>query len=187
MTWGMHVKKVREMTARPQGVSLREAADAINRPLNVTSVYVVKLVKDGEAFKAGVHGEYRYFKDKALAEQHDAKAKAEHAIYMAEAKKRKNAKRAEAERKRRAAIRQAKGLPPYDPTPKPPKPKAPAKLRQTKDWTPQESVKATVIWPENVKVHVLPTGRDTRFSFDPPPGWVGQISKDWLDRRHSGV
>jgi hypothetical protein len=42
------------------------------------------------------------------------------------------------------------------------------------------SRKATVTWPEHVKVQVIPHGEDNRLKFVPPPGWVGEITKDRL-------
>lgn len=41
----------------------------------------------------------------------------------------------------------------------------------------------TVTWPENVRVTVAPTYRDTRFTFDPPPGWRGELMREWEQRR----
>jgi hypothetical protein len=38
-----------------------------------------------------------------------------------------------------------------------------------------------VIWPESVKVTVIPTP-PSRFAFEPPEGWMGQITKDWMSR-----
>lgn len=42
---------------------------------------------------------------------------------------------------------------------------------------------ADAIIPETVKVTVCPSGRDQRFTFTPPPGWVGQITRDWRERK----
>ena len=33
------------------------------------------------------------------------------------------------------------------------------------------------------KVTVCPSGTDQRFTFSPPPGWVGQITRDWREGR----
>ena len=30
---------------------------------------------------------------------------------------------------------------------------------------------------------VCPAFKDTRFAFDPPPGWVGEITRDWQESR----
>jgi len=42
---------------------------------------------------------------------------------------------------------------------------------------------ADPIIPPTVKVTVCPAGVDHRFTFTPPPGWVGQITRDWREPR----
>lgn len=42
---------------------------------------------------------------------------------------------------------------------------------------------APAIVPQGLQVTVCPSGRDTRFTFTPPPGWRGQITHDWRARR----
>jgi hypothetical protein len=42
---------------------------------------------------------------------------------------------------------------------------------------------AEPVIPPHVKVQRLPSGKDERFSFTPPPGWRGAITQDWLNRR----
>lgn len=42
---------------------------------------------------------------------------------------------------------------------------------------------APAIVPPGVKVTQCPHGVDSRFTFTPPPGWRGQITKDWRERR----
>jgi hypothetical protein len=42
-----------------------------------------------------------------------------------------------------------------------------------------------VIVPENVKVTIAPTPQP-RWGGDPGPGWRGQITADWLERRLGG-
>ena len=42
---------------------------------------------------------------------------------------------------------------------------------------------APAITPPGVKVTIAPPFKDTRFVFDPPPGWRGEISRDGLARR----
>jgi hypothetical protein len=34
-----------------------------------------------------------------------------------------------------------------------------------------------------IKVTLCPAGKDQRYTFTPPPGWVGQITRDWRERR----
>lgn len=42
---------------------------------------------------------------------------------------------------------------------------------------------ATVIVPPGLQVTVCPHGVDNRFTFTPPKGWRGQITRDWRERR----
>lgn len=44
-----------------------------------------------------------------------------------------------------------------------------------------------VTWPANVRVTVAPTQHDTRFTFDPPPGWKGELGRDWERKRSGGI
>lgn len=191
--YGKTIAKVRELCARDTGASLREVADAIERPLNVASTYVVKLTKIGESVKVGCHGEYRYFMDRAKAAEFDLQAKADRAKQLEESEKRKRASRAKAERDKRARIRAERGLPPYDPNARSTRAKKPAKqaAQPRKRQEPVDIKKlhqsATVVWPEHIQIQKVPSGRDTRFTFDPPPGWRGQITKDWMNRRLSSV
>jgi hypothetical protein len=39
------------------------------------------------------------------------------------------------------------------------------------------------IIPPHVKVQDCPSGKDHRFTFTPTAGWVGQITRDWRERR----
>lgn len=41
-----------------------------------------------------------------------------------------------------------------------------------------------VTWPAGVRVTVAPTPRDTRFTFDPPPGWKGEFGREWERKRN---
>lgn len=45
---------------------------------------------------------------------------------------------------------------------------------------------APAIFPPGLKVTHCPHGVDTRFTFTPPPGWRGQITADWRERRTRG-
>lgn len=49
-------------------------------------------------------------------------------------------------------------------------------------------IKRGEVWKEAaapVPVTMCPSGSDARFTFIPPPGWVGEITRDWLARRAS--
>jgi len=39
--------------------------------------------------------------------------------------------------------------------------------------------------PPGVRVQVCPSGRDQRYTFTPPPGWRGTITRDWIERRQA--
>jgi hypothetical protein len=41
------------------------------------------------------------------------------------------------------------------------------------------------IVPPGVKVTICPAGLDQRFTFHPPKGWRGQITRDWMERKHA--
>ena len=114
---GKQAEIARKLCARDIGSSLREISDKIKRPLNIASVYVVNMVKTGEATKAGVHGKYRYFLNPEMAAKHDVEAKEALRIQMEESAKRRRERDAAAERQRRARIRAEKGLAPYHPNP----------------------------------------------------------------------
>ena len=186
---GTHGEVIRNLCARDIGCSLREAAEAIDRKLNITSVYFVQLLKKGIVTKAGVHGEYRYFTDVDAAKLHDEHAQAERAIKLKESADRKRAYQAERERKKRAA---KAALRPPKPA-KQAKPKRastalkPSGLTLSTKRQDQERKRehkaATIIWPEHVKVQKAPTPRDDRFTFTPPSKeWRGVISQDQQER-----
>lgn len=188
--YGELANKVRALCARDIGCSLKDASEALDRPLNTASVYAMNLVNHGEVVKAGVHGEYRYFKDRQKAAEHDLVAKESRRIQVIESKKKKDAKRAQYEREKRARIRAEKGLPPYDPAEhkkkeKPPKPAKQAKepsIKQTKEWKPPTPKVVNIVWPENVKVIKRETPKDYRF-FNPPAGWKGEFLREFEKRR----
>lgn len=41
----------------------------------------------------------------------------------------------------------------------------------------------TVTMPPHVQVQRAPTPRDDRFTFTPPPGWKGELTREWEERR----
>lgn len=81
--------------------------------------------------------------------------------------------------------------------PKPPKPPKIVKLKPLKPLKPCMPANVTVksrvtqanfkdqkaIIPPGVKKQVCPSGVDTRFTFTPPKGWVGEVSRHWLAER----
>lgn len=195
--WGAMTNIIRSLAQRKIGVSLREVADKLDRPLNIASGMVSRIHRQKELTKAGIHGQYRYFANPEDAKKHDLEAEEARLKRVQAYKERQNVVRAKRRREARAKAREAKGLPPYvKPTPKPKPPKA-----QKVDLKPRDSrivlstkdqdlekkkahKAANIVWPEHVKVQVIPTGQDTRFKFIPPSKeWRGQITQDWHDRR----
>jgi DNA-binding Lrp family transcriptional regulator len=179
--YGEVFAKVRALCARPVGVSLAEASDEIGRSQNAVSVYIAKLVGSGDVVRAGVYGEYRYFKNRKKAAEHDVVAKAARDVRMAEAKKRKNERRAQKERENRAIARAQKVVQAV----KKAKPKKVhhiviQSVRQSKDQLRQHK-EATIVWPEHVKVQRIPTPADMRFA--PEPGYKGSFLQEWHERR----
>lgn len=204
---GTIINVIRELCSRENGCSLREAADAVNRPMNVASTYLSKQIAS-ELTKAGCHGEYRYFTDADAAAKYHVVAVAKRAEQLRLSKIRKNNRRAEKHRNDRIKARAEKGLPPYDPnnpsTVKPsikgmtraakkagarrknidPKPSGLTLSTRAQDQERKRDHKqATIIWPEHVKVQKAPTPRDDRFTFTPPSkDWRGVISQDQQER-----
>lgn len=183
---GTHGEVIRNLCARDIGCSLREAADAIDRKLNITSVYFVGLLKKGIVTKAGVHGEYRYFTDAEAAKAHDAQAKLDREAQLEASAQRKREQQAKRERDKRAAA--AAKRPPKQAKPKRAstalKPSGLTLSTRAKDLQrKREHIAATIIWPEHVKVQKAPTPRDDRFTFTPPSKeWRGVISQDQQER-----
>lgn len=198
--YGEIADTIRELCARSIGCSLREASDAIERTFNITSVYLINLVKTGSAFKAGVHGEYRYFSNPDDAAAHDVIAKQERLERLKESEKRKKEYQYNYDKEKRAKNRAAKGLPTYEEELKMRQAKKQPK-KQTIDLTPRKSgvvlsttegerqnkkshIAAKIVWPDHVKVQIVPGYRgDTRFKFTPEPGWRGAITEDWMARQ----
>lgn len=194
--WGDLTNTIRALSERKIGVSLREVADTLDRPLNVSSGFVTRLVRAGELIKGGIHGEYRYFADIANAEVHNIEAAQALKERQDAYKKRQNVLRAKRGREKRAKDRADAGLPPYV---KPVKKDRVLKAKR-QDIKPRNSglyfstaeqdrehkktqKEMKIVWPDHVKVQVIPTGKDERYSFAPKPGWKGQITRDWYDRR----
>jgi hypothetical protein len=68
---------------------------------------------------------------------------------------------------------------------------APAPARAAPVVIKQRAPHADMPMPPGVKLTVCPSSRDTRYSFDPPPGWRGAITEDWMaerarQQRHGG-
>lgn len=187
-----HIDLIHQLCQRTRGCSLREASDAIQRTFNIAGKSIYSLMARGKAFKAGLHGEYRYFSSKEAADAHNAQIELERENRIAAANDRRKMLEAQRARERRAKAREEKGLPPYEPPkPKQPKPakrvsteKKPSVLVLGKNDAKKQHLKANIIWPEHVKVQKAPTPKDERFTFTPPDkNWRGVISQDWEQRK----
>lgn len=183
----------------PKGKSVSELS-AITGVGSDTTTIVCWLVRDKRLYRAGILRHYRFFVNEADAKAWDVLAPAEYAKIRKElADKRREYNKL---RGREWRALQASKRPPRVKAEKPAKPKAvkvkptaPVKrddnkrvqLRITNRAKEQcAPVAAKVVWPEHVTVQVIPTP-PSRFAFEPPQGWRGQISRDWMERRVGGV
>jgi hypothetical protein len=152
-----------------KGLTRAEIAQLLGRPANNVINIADLLVKEGRLHKSGVRRAYRYFTDKAHA---DAWALVAKDAYAAQLSANREATRITRNESRRTGNPMGR-------------PAAPVVVRQSA--APKPAPKPTkVIWPEHVKVYVAPTPPG-RFHFEPPPGWAGEISKDWMNRRTQGA
>lgn len=163
----------------PKGIALPDLSALIDRHSTCTLSIMYPLRKAGVIHKAGFQRYARYFTDAAAAQ-----------IYQAESERQRDA-----EAKQKAAIlaplptdrvKKSKA----EKAPKPAKAKkepVPITISSPKTASIKSTRDATVTWPAHVKVQKAPDFKDTRFTFDPPPGWKGQITADWMDRRLAGA
>jgi hypothetical protein len=146
------------------------------------------LSKTGDIWLVNRGRHSRYFATEA---QRDAAAPDVNAL-VDEIVKEVRAKNDERKSERDKARRAAK--PKVVRSPKPPKPPKIVKLKPPKPCMPAPvTVKSRVtqanfkdqpaIIPPGVKVQRCPSGVDMRFRFDPPKGWVGEVSRHWLAER----
>lgn len=188
----------------PDGVTMKDIRAAIYRNSQQTAALVQFQIAAGRIFKAGVRAHLRYFLTKEHAEMFAEVAPIIHAERMAGYKARRLHQFTVYRHRKAKELRMERLKNPPAP-PKTVKSQAektrkprPSKMATTKmnasglhlggrKKTPHANPGAAVIWPEHVKPQEVPCGRDTRFTFDPPPGWRGQITQDWLDRRLQSV
>lgn len=197
--WGDLTQKIVEACSTKDGASMAEIAKTIERTSQNTGVMVGQVAARGYLFRGGAKLRYRYFASQEAAEFFDREiSPIIEAQRLEEIKAKQREKNARNKRQARANKRAKKGLPAYDPAK--PKTLKPAKKKSI-DLTPRKSgvvlsttegerhnkkahIAAKIVWPENVKVQVVPGYRgDTRFQFTPEPGWRGAITEDWLNRR----
>jgi hypothetical protein len=180
------------------GLTATEIALAVEDTRGTVSTIAGNLYQDGRLKRAGVKCYYRYFVRQEDADAWDLVALDVYKKMMAESKERKRLAKNERQRKREKQMT-------LDGT-RPSKAKKHARLkqrdiliRQAKGRGYQENrvsitvaansgsafrPDANVIWPESVRVQVIPTAIDTRFRFIPPSNdWKGEISRDWMNGR----
>lgn len=175
--------RIIEACTVPAGLCLSELAAAVDDHADTVNTLAGLLVRQGRLHKAGVRRYFRYFATLAHAEAWDLVAEDVYMAMMKESAKRKRQRKAE-----RARTGGPVGRPPVPkapPKPKPPKKRAELVLRRS---VPVEAPAkpAKIIWPDTVKVQVHPTP-PSRFAFEPPEGWKGQISMDQMERRLQAV
>lgn len=165
--------KILALCSKPEGMSLKELRVAIDRQSRTTMSIANPLLARGDLHGAGITYFTRYFTHKEHADAFALIAEAEHQKHLARKLderraqwRAKNERDTEKKRKEPKAKKEGKPV-----------------LRQSKPYVPPTVRKAQIIWPDHVQVQRIPTAQDTRFTFDPPPGWKGEITRDWMDHR----
>jgi hypothetical protein len=185
------------------GLTTTEIALAVEDTRGTVSTIAGNLYQDGRLKRAGVKCYYRYFVRQEDADAWDLVALDVYKKMMAESKERKRLAKNERQRKREKQMT-------LDGT-RPSKAKKRARLKQrdllikkAKRSRGQQENRvsitvassggsifkpdAVVVWPDHVKVQVIPTPVDTRYRFIPPSNdWKGEISRDWMNRRLEGA
>lgn len=181
-----------------EGLNLAELAEAVNDTNDNVNTIAGILHRDGRLFRAGIKKYYRYFVRKEDAAAWDLVAPDVYKAILAETKERTRLAKNERQRAREKQMtldgtRPSKGVK-----------RAGLKqrdilIRQAKAQGQQENrvgitlassggsafrADAKVIWPESVRVQVIPTAIDTRYRFIAPSNdWKGEISRDWMNGR----
>lgn len=166
----------------PAGMTRAELMAATGKTGNIVGATVQWLLSKDRLHKAGIHRHYRYFADKDAATAWNLLAQAEYVTIRKAAHEKTLADKARREREKRASMKAYK--PRAKAAPKP-APHQHFVIRQERVAEPAQPAK--IIWPDSVKVQKIPTPKDTRFTFEPTPGWRGAITSDWFDRRMSEV
>lgn len=171
--YGEHFQILSKLFSSNTGCSLPEACKAIDRLANTTGVLLATWCKQGKIHKSGVYRKFRYFLSKEHADAYQIQAElAKTKVRAKPAKPPKPVKPPKAKKSTGPKLK-------LDPRPS----GLVISTREQDQDRKREAKKATVTWPENVKVQVIPTGQDTRYKFIPPEGWKGQITQDWYNRR----
>lgn len=176
--YGSRTSMVLSLCSREEGACMEEMKAKLERTATAVCNLTHPLMQRGQLFKVGHWPHTRYFTNPEGAKVYEEKLPEILRIH----KEKDHQKRLARQRAYESEKRAKRGTRVRNRA-KPASPRADA-LRQTKEWTPPAKPVAPVItWPDNVKVTKAPTPKDSRFTFDPPPGWKGQITRDWMDRR----
>jgi hypothetical protein len=180
-----------------RGLSLPEIYTKVGGDGPTACAIARLLVERGRLFRAGTRKLFRYFAQQAHAEAYEQVFKQERER-IEEAKAIRKRQRQKATRK---AQRRAAGLPTPCTTNRaqtqPKKTSQPRRqghaghgpaltVSKRKAKAPAlESVAhaTTVTWPAHVQVQRTPTPTDDRYTFTPPPGWVGEFGREWRKNR----
>lgn len=172
------------------GTTCAEIAHRIQKDYDNVSTAIRRMLKAGEIHRVGKGKNFRYYADKEtadIAQEQALQADAQHreSMRLKKQEARNLARRLQREKEAKALGKEV--VPEVKPTAKT-KPKAmPVEVRKSKTApAPTDVQPAEVIWPKGVKVTSIPTP-PSRFAFEPPPGWRGQITHDWMDRRLQGA
>jgi len=170
----------------PDGRSTQEIADILGKNRNSISVYMSDLTRAGTLFKGGADKSFRFFTDPKACSEYQKQASIELARRKEATNQRRRELAAEKGRNKRANARKEKGLERYQ---RPERVNLAPRDSGLIIATTQQQIdhkrlhqQANVIWPEGVKVTIIPTGVDTRFMAFVEPG-KGQISRDWMANR----
>jgi hypothetical protein len=165
------------------GVTCAEISHRLNKDYDNVGTAIRRMLKTGEIFRVGKGKNFRYYADQqaadvAQAQALEADAKHREAMRRKKQEARNLARRLQREKEAKAfkrnEERKAKRLQAQQVV---------VEVRKAKP-VEQPMTPANVIWPETVKVTTIPTP-PSRFAFEPPPGWRGQITHDWMDQRLS--
>lgn len=166
-----------------EGLTVSEMGKRVGKSADFCNTIAQLLTRQGRLFKAGVFKRQRYFVTKEAADAWNAQAAQEREAALAESKRQKMKARNLARKLERAA--KPKSVPKPKKEPKRAKALVECARSATKTVAAPSQKPVKVIMPESVKVQVIPTP-PSRFHFEPPPGWRGQITHDWMDRRLNG-
>ena len=159
------------------GMTCAEIARRMARDYDNISTAIRRMVSAGTLFKTGKGKNFRYFSDAEKAAEAMAIADELHKQQREAARLKKQAARNEkrrAERERFAAKNAAVV-------------KKKAEKQQfliERKHVPLDKIDAkpeNVIWPDHVKVQVIPHGVDNRFTFEPPKYWRGDLVREFRE------